>query len=62
MKKLSVSLLYTSFSDSPPEEFSTRVAFFLDQGLPKVLLNRFFILFDNLLWQTEIIECIFNDP
>lgn len=62
MKKLNVSLLCASYSDSPLEEFSTLVAFFLDQGLPKILLNRFFILSDNLSWLTEIIEYTLNTP
>lgn len=56
MKKLNVSLLCASYSDSPFEEFSTLMAFFLDQGFPNVLLNRFFILFDNLSWLTHITE------
>lgn len=43
MKKLNVSLLCASYSASPLEEFSTLVAFVLDQGLPEILLNRFFI-------------------
>lgn len=55
MKKLNVSLLCASYSDSPLEEFSTLVAFFLDQGFPKIL-NRFFTLSDNLSWLTEIIK------
>ena len=37
MKKLNVSLLCASYSDSPLEAFSTLVAFFLDQGPPKIL-------------------------
>lgn len=62
MKKLNVSLLCASYSDSPLEEFSALMLFFLDQGLPKILLNRFFILSGDLPWLTEIIEYILSTP
>lgn len=62
MKKLNVSLLCASYSDSPLEEFSTHVAFFLDQGLPKILLNMFFILSDDLPWLTKIVEYTLSVP
>lgn len=45
MKTLNVSLLCGSDSASPLEEFSTPVIFFLDQELPKILLN--------ILWQFD---------
>ena len=41
---------------------STLVAFFLDQGLPKILLKRFFTLFGNLPWLTGITKYILSTP
>ena len=49
-------LWFTSWRISP------LVACFLDQGLPKILLKRFFALFGNLPWLTGIIKYTLSTP